>query len=151
MAALALEKFAREAEFFSIGTNDLVQYVCAADRNQSEVSAWYKGHNPGVLHLLKHIADTAGDHGWPLTVCGEMAGDPFYTMFLVGIGVRDLSMSASQVPLVKKIIRSINTRGAEQLARRALQYNTTSQIKYLFHDTVEQILGQDLSPWSKDG
>jgi phosphoenolpyruvate-protein phosphotransferase len=149
-AAFAIEKFAREADFFSIGTNDLVQYVCAADRNQAEVQAWYKGYNPGVLALLKHIADAAGEHGVPFTVCGEMAGDPFYTMFLIGIGCRDLSMSPAQVPLVKKIIRSVNTRGAEGLARRALQYSAASQIRHLFQDTVEQILGQDLRPWVRD-
>ena len=149
-AAFAIEKFAREADFFSVGTNDLVQYVCAADRNQSEVSAWYKGYNPGVLALLKHVSEAAREHQVPLTICGEMAGDPFYTMFLIGIGVRDLSMSPSQVPLVKKIVRSVNTRGAEGLARRALQYSAASQIRHLFQDTVEQILGQDLRPWVRD-
>lgn len=148
-AALSLDKYAREVQFFSVGTNDLVQYVCAADRNQTDVNQWYKGYNPGVLQLLKQVVDTASAHNRPLTLCGEMAGDPFYTMFLVGIGVKTLSMSGPQMPLVKKIVRSINLSGARRLVDRALQYSATSQIRHLFQDTVEQILGRDLSVWMK--
>jgi len=150
-AAFSLDKFVREVQFFSVGTNDLVQYVCAADRNLAEVAPWYKGYNPGVLRLLKDIVDTARAHNRPLTICGEMAGDPFYTMFLVGIGVNDLSMSAPQIPLVKKIIRSINMSGACRLMERALQYSSGGQISHLFQDTVEQILGRDLSAWTRRG
>lgn len=148
-AALSMDKLAREVQFFSVGTNDLVQYVCAADRNQADVSPWYKGYNPGVLQLLKHVVETARDFNRPLTVCGEMAGDPFYTMFLVGIGCEHLSMSAPQMPLVKKIVRSINLSGAQRLVERALQYSSTGQIRHLFQDTVEQILGRDLTAWTK--
>jgi phosphoenolpyruvate-protein phosphotransferase len=148
-AALSLDKFAREVSFFSVGTNDLVQYVCAADRNQTDVQHWYKGYNPGVLRLLKDVVETAKAYQRPLTICGEMAGDPFYTMFLVGIGVERLSMSAPQAPLVKKIIRSINLAGAQRLVERAMQYSSTGQIRHLFQDTVEQILGRDLTAWTK--
>ena len=147
-AAISLERFVREVDFFSVGTNDLVQYVCAADRNQQEVSSWYKGYNPGVLRLLKDVVEVARANNKPLSICGEMAGDPFYTMFLVGIGVEQLSMSAPSVPLVKKIIRSINTSGAKRLVERSMQYSSTSQIRHLFQSTVEQILGRDLKAWS---
>lgn len=148
-AALSIEKFVREVDFFSVGTNDLVQYVCAADRNNPDVSPWYKGYNPGVLVMLRDLVERVDGHNRSLTVCGEMAGDPFYTMFLIGIGVRRLSMSAPQAPLVKKIVRSINLSGAKRLAERALQYSSTSQIRQLFEDTVQQILGRDLSVWTK--
>ncbi len=141
-AALSLDKFVREVEFFSIGTNDLTQYVCAADRNQREVSSWYNGHNPGMLHLLKNIVDVAQKHNRDLTICGEMAGDPIYTMFLLGIGVRNLSMSAPQIPVVKKIIRSIDMQGAQSLAERALQLPTTERVGDLFKRTVQQLLGR---------
>jgi len=149
-AALSLDKFAREVQFFSVGTNDLTQYVCAADRNHADVAPWYKAHNPGMLFLLKHIVDTCETTGSELTVCGEMAGDPFYTMFLLGLGVTRFSMPAPQVPLVKKIIRSVNLTGARNLANRALQYTSTIQIRELFAHTVEQILGRDLGTWRKD-
>src|SRR4029079_18352258 len=138
-AALSLDKYVREVSFFSVGTNDLTQYVCAADRNHPDVAPWYKGHNPGMLQILKIIVDTAKANNSDLTVCGEMAGDPFYTMFLLGIGVTKLSMSAPQVPLVKKIIRSVNLTGARNLARRALQLASTGQIRDLFAQTPAQI------------
>jgi phosphoenolpyruvate-protein kinase (PTS system EI component) len=150
-AALALDKFVREVQFFSVGSNDLTQYVCAADRNHPEVAPWYKAHNPGMLALLKIIVDTCKANGdADLTVCGEMAGDPFYTMFLLGLGVTKFSMAAPQVPLVKKIIRSVNMTGARNLSLRALQMTSTIQIRELFSHTVEQILGRDLGGWRKD-
>ncbi|NRA40396.1 MAG: phosphoenolpyruvate--protein phosphotransferase [Planctomycetes bacterium] len=142
--ALSLDKFVREVEFFSIGTNDLTQYTCAADRNQKEVAQWYNSHNPGMLSLLKQIVDVANHYDREVTVCGEMAGEPMYTMFLLGIGVRELSMSAPQIPLVKKIIRSVDIAGAKNLADRALQLPTTERVGDLFNRTVEQILGRDI-------
>ena len=148
-AALSLDKYVREVSFFSVGTNDLTQYVCAADRNHPDVAPWFKGHNPGMLYLLKHIVDTAHTHNADLTICGEMAGDPFYTLFLIGIGATKLSMPASQVPLVKKIIRSVNLTGAQNLARRALQLTSTGQIRESFATSVEQILGRDLGGWRR--
>jgi phosphoenolpyruvate-protein phosphotransferase len=148
-AALSMDAFAREVQFFSVGTNDLVQYTCAADRNLPEVAPWYKGYNPGVLRLLKQITEAADRHDRKLTICGEMAGDPFYTMYLVGIGVKNFSMSAPQIPLVKKIVRSIHIGGAERLVERALQLSSTGQIRELFQTTVEQILGRDLTAWTK--
>lgn len=148
-AALSLDKYVRDAAFFSVGTNDLTQYVCAADRNNADVAPWYKSHNPGMLALMKLIVDTMKTHNGDLTICGEMAGDPFYTMFLLGLGVTKLSMPAPQVPLVKKIIRSVNLSGATNLANRALQTTSTSQIRELFATTVQQILGRDLGGWTR--
>jgi len=148
-AAYSIDKFVREVSFFSVGTNDLVQYLCAADRNHPDVAPWYKGYNPGVLQCLCQVVERAHAHNREITICGEMAGDPFYTMFLVGLGVDGLSMASPQIPLVKKIIRSINLPGAKRLVERAMQYTSTSQIRHLFQDTVEQILGRDLSAWTK--
>ena len=148
-AALSMDKYMRDVSFFSVGTNDLTQYVCAADRNHADVAPWYKGHNPGMLAILKIIVDCAKAHNSDLTICGEMAGDPFYTMFLLGLGVTKLSMPAPQVPLVKKIIRSVNLSGAQNLTNRALQFTSSSQIRELFATTVQQILGRDLGGWSR--
>ena len=148
-AALSLDKYVREVSFFSVGTNDLTQYVCAADRNHPDVAPWYKGHNPGMLQILKLIVDTAATHKADLTVCGEMAGDPFYTLFLLGIGVTKLSMPAPQVPLVKKIIRSVHMSGAQNLAKRALMLTSTGQIRESFATSVEQILGRNLGGWRR--
>ncbi len=148
-AAMSIAKYVREAQFFSVGTNDLIQYTCAADRDQVEVSHWYKGYNPGMLALLKHTVEEAKANNRPMSICGEMAGDPFYTMFLVGIGVESLSMAPPQIPLVKKIIRSINTAGAQRLVDRAMQLGSMSQISELFQTTVERILGRDIGVWTR--
>ena len=148
-AALSMDKYMRDVSFFSVGTNDLTQYICAADRNHADVAPWYKGHNPGMLAILKIIVDCARAHNSDLTICGEMAGDPFYTMFLLGLGVTKLSMPAPQVPLVKKIIRSVHLAGAQKLTARSLQFTSTSQIRELFATTVQQILGRDLGGWSR--
>jgi phosphotransferase system enzyme I (PtsI) len=150
-AALSLDKYVRDVSFFSVGTNDLTQYVCAADRNHADVAPWYKSHNPGMLALMKIIVDVSKAHNFDLTICGEMAGDPFYTMFLLGLGCTKLSMPAPQVPLVKKIIRSVNLGGAQNLTRRALQLTSTGQIRELFATTVQQILGRDLGGWTRTG
>jgi phosphoenolpyruvate-protein phosphotransferase len=148
-AALSLEKYVRDVQFFSVGTNDLVQYLCAADRNLPEVSPWYKAYNPGVLNVLRQVAEVARAHDKPLSICGEMAGDPFYTMFLVGIGVTELSMSPPQIPLVKKIIRLIDLPGARRLVDTSMQLSSTGQIREIFHSTVESLLGRDLHGWTR--
>lgn len=148
-AALSLDKYVRDVSFFSVGTNDLTQYVCAADRNHADVAPWFKGHNPGMLQLLKIIVDNSRAHNCDLTICGEMAGDPFYTMFLLGLGVTKLSMAAPQIPLVKKIIRSVNLGGAQNLAAKAFQMTSTSQIRELFSTAVQQILGRDVGSWTR--
>ncbi len=146
-AAMSLTKFIREAQFFSVGTNDLTQYMCAADRNHKDVASWYAGYNPGVLALLKEIVDAANSAKRPVTICGEMAGSPLYTMFLLGIGVRQLSMSAPSIPLVKRMIRSVSIKGAERLANKALTLPTTTQVRDLFTKTVEKTLGRDIASW----
>lgn len=148
-AALSLDKYVRDVSFFSVGTNDLTQYVCAADRNLADVAPWYKAHNPGMLQLMKIIVDNAKAHNCDLTICGEMAGDPFYTMFLLGLGVNKLSMAAPQIPMVKKIIRSVNVVGARNLAAKAFLMTSTSQIRELFAAAVQQILGRDVGSWSR--
>jgi len=148
VVAYNLAKFAREVQFFSVGTNDLVQYLCAADRNDPDLAPWYKGYNPGVLHALEHIIGTCGVLNRDVSVCGEMAGDPLYTMFLLGIGVTELSMSLPQVPLIKKIIRSVDLKDAQKMAQRALSLATGTQVRELFKTSVEQILGKELTYWT---
>lgn len=147
-AALSLSQYAREVEFVSVGTNDLVQYVCAAARDQSDVEPWYRGYNPGVLRLLQKVVADADEGGIDLTICGEMAGDPLYTMFLLGIGCRKLSMAAPAAPLVKRIVRSVDLEGARRLVQRSLQLSSTAQIRQLFQGSIEQIVGRDLHAWS---
>ncbi len=147
-AAYHLDRFAREVQFFSVGTNDLVQYLCAADRNNPDMSPWYRGYNPGVLRFLNFVIQTAKQLNRPLSLCGEMAGDPLYTLFLVGCGVNDLSMSNPQVPLIKKIIRGTSVENACRIQQRALEMTTCRQIHDLFVRETEKILGTDIAYWT---
>ncbi len=101
-AALALNVFAKKLDFLSIGTNDLIQYTLAIDRTDEEVAHLYDPLHPAVLHLLSHVISTANKFGVPVSVCGEMAGELAYTRLFLGMGLRQFSMSSSQVPAIKQ-------------------------------------------------
>jgi phosphoenolpyruvate-protein phosphotransferase (PTS system enzyme I) len=105
-AAILADQLAKEVDFFSIGTNDLVQYTLAVDRNNDLVNHIYKPLNPAVLRLIQKIVQVAKETGKPVTLCGEMAGTPAYIPLLVGIGLTDLSMNPSSLLEAKKIIRN---------------------------------------------
>lgn len=146
-AAMSLESFAKEVDFFSVGTNDLTQYLCAADRNHPDVAPWYRGFHPGVLQFLDDLLQRAKRSGKPLTVCGEMAGDPLYTMFLIGIGVQELSMSSPHIPLIKKIIRSTDRTEARLLVERVSRLSSGAQVRELLKSSVETLVSHDLGYW----
>ncbi len=103
-AALALERMGRHLDFFSVGTNDLIQYALAADRVDENVAHLYDPQHPGVIHLLSHVFETAGRIGLPVSVCGEMAGDRRYTRLLLAMGLREFSMQPRSLLEVKKVI-----------------------------------------------
>jgi phosphotransferase system enzyme I (PtsI) len=139
-AVMVLDALAGYSDFFSIGTNDLIQYTIAVDRGNERVSYLYNGLHPAVLRLIKTTIDCGKRHSRPVEMCGEMAGNPFNTVLLVGMGLRCFSMSASFIPEVKKVIRSISTVEAEALARKALSLNQIDQIEKLIKDFLVQRL-----------
>ncbi|MBW1645046.1 MAG: phosphoenolpyruvate--protein phosphotransferase, partial [Deltaproteobacteria bacterium] len=104
-AAVVAELLAREVDYFSIGTNDLIQYTLAVDRINEHVSCFYEPLHPAILRLLRHTVEAAHGNGIPVTVCGEMAGEPMYALVLLGLGLDQLSMNPLSVPYIKKIIR----------------------------------------------
>jgi phosphotransferase system enzyme I (PtsI) len=105
-AALALNIFAKKMDFLSIGTNDLIQYTLAIDRTDEEVAHLYDPLHPAVLHLISHVISSANRLGVPVSVCGEMAGEPIYTRLLLGLGLREFSMISAQVPSIKQRVLS---------------------------------------------
>lgn len=119
-AALTADLLARHADFFSLGTNDLIQYACAADRENADVAHLRDPLQPAVLRLLKQTIDAAAQTGTPLSICGDMAGDPRLTWLLLGLGIRDLSMEPHAIPIVKAIVRRSSMADAEALAIKAL-------------------------------
>jgi len=127
-AVLVAEQLAKEVDYLSIGTNDLIQYTLACDRNNQRVRKWYDPHHPAVLRSIKKVADAAAQEGKPATVCGEMAGDPVSAVLLMGLGVRSFSLSAPAIPRVKEAIRSITLREAERIAGDVLAMDSSQAI-----------------------
>jgi phosphocarrier protein FPr len=118
--AVAADRFAREVDFFSIGTNDLTQYAMAADRGDAQLAPLLAGPQPAVLRLAASTVAGARVHERWVGVCGELAGDPAAAILLAGLGVAELSMAAPLVPAVKETLRAISLAEARDVARRAL-------------------------------
>lgn len=134
--AITIDLFVNEVDFFSIGTNDLVQYTMAVDRNNEKVSSLYEPLNPAVLRLIQQVVDVGRKANKEVSLCGEMAGEPLTTVLLVGMGLNVLSTGPSIFPEVKKRIRSVTMAEAREIARKALQFSTASEVrKYLEVET----------------
>ncbi len=135
-AAVISESLAKYVDFFSIGTNDLIQYTLAVDRGNEKISHLFDPYHPGVLRLIKITADAAKKNKIHIAMCGEMAGVPYFTPFLIGIGIEELSMIASSIPEVKKIIRNFTIKEASKIARKVLQMEEAEQIKKYLRDII---------------
>lgn len=127
-AAISADRLAREVDFFSIGTNDLIQYAIAVDRVNERIAHLYEPTHPAVLRLLKMVADAAHSHGIWAGVCGEMAGDLALVPLLLGLGMDELSVSASLVPRVKRAVQSLALSDCQRLVAELLELDTSSAI-----------------------
>ncbi|MDD2401156.1 MAG: phosphoenolpyruvate--protein phosphotransferase [Clostridia bacterium] len=130
-AAVIADILAKEVDFFSIGTNDLIQYSLAVDRMNEHISYLYEPLHPAVLRLIKNVIDASHEAGKWTGMCGEMAGDLAATPILLGMGLDEFSMSAVSIPRVKKIIRSMTYEDAQEVARKALGMDKPEEIKEL--------------------
>ena len=128
-AALIARQLAAEVDFFSLGTNDLVQYVLAADREDETIAPYYQPLHPAVLRLVGSVADVARETGRPLTICGDIAGNPLYTELLLGLGLRALSVASGEILVVKNRIRKTSLEEARLFAERALALGSASEIE----------------------
>jgi phosphotransferase system enzyme I (PtsI) len=138
-AAMIASKLARYADFFSIGTNDLVQYTLAVDRGNARLAPLYNPFHPSVLKLLKHTADAGRDAGIEVSVCGEMASNPLAVFLLIGLGIQALSVGTASLPEIKKVIRSVPSQEARVSAVAALDAATAPE--------VVEILTKGISNW----
>ncbi len=139
-AALMAETFAREAAFFSIGTNDLVQYTLAVDRTNERVAALYNPGHPAVIQLIRHVVRAAKHRGIPVSCCGESAGDLGYAMLLIGLGLRTLSVTAASIPALKRLIRSVTVAQCEQLAEKVSSLDSDVAVAAFLRDQARKIL-----------
>ena len=135
-AALIADLLAEETDFLSIGTNDLIQYALAADRENEHVGYLYHPLHPAIMRALKQIVGGAARHGREVAMCGDMAGDPLLALVLMGLGLRNLSMAPRQIPLVKSIIRASTIVEAERLANAALTLRTESEVEDLVYNAM---------------
>ena len=127
-AAVISPILAKYVEFFSIGTNDLCQYTLAVDRMNEAIGSLYQPLHPGVIRLIKHVIDASHEHGKFTGMCGELASDPVATMILLGLGLDEFSMTASSIPLIKNILRSVSKAECEEVANKALTMDTAEEI-----------------------
>ncbi|OIR18677.1 phosphoenolpyruvate-protein phosphotransferase [mine drainage metagenome] len=127
-AAMTADIIARQCDFFSIGTNDLIQYMIAIDRVNNRIAHLYEPTHPAVVRMLKRIVDEGHRAKIPVAVCGEMAGDPVFVPLLLGLGVDELSMTPPLIPAVKYLVRSMTMQDAKALAEKALEMDSAKEI-----------------------
>jgi phosphotransferase system enzyme I (PtsI) len=139
-AALMADLMAREVDFFSIGTNDLVQYTLAADRTNEQVASLYSPSDPAVLRLIQRVLDAGRQGKITVNVCGEMSGDPIYTLLLLGMGLRQLSATPHHIPEVKKVVRSITVGEAEQVAREVSRLETARDVTSYLREQTRRLV-----------
>ncbi|MDE1547958.1 phosphoenolpyruvate--protein phosphotransferase [Jeotgalibaca caeni] len=140
-AAVLAHQFAKEVDFFSVGTNDLIQYTMAADRMSQQVSYLYQPYNPSILTLLKHVIDSAHAQGKWVGMCGEMAGDQMAVPLLLGLGLDEFSMSASSILQTRSLLAKLDTNEMKELADKAINECTTveevMELVTTFKETLE--------------
>jgi phosphotransferase system enzyme I (PtsI) len=128
-AVMMADALAKEVDFFSIGTNDLIQYALAIDRVNDRVAYLYEPLHPAILRLVKHVVEAGHNAGIKVAMCGEMAGDPAYTIILLGLGLDELSMTPLAIPRIKKIIRGVTLKESKELVDRVMTFSMASEIE----------------------
>ncbi|MDZ4163651.1 MAG: phosphoenolpyruvate--protein phosphotransferase [Smithellaceae bacterium] len=137
-AVVMARDLAKEADFFSIGTNDLIQYLLAVDRVNEKVTYLYEPLHPAILRLLKQVVEAGHEAGIPVSICGEMAGEPLYTVILLGMELDELSMNPLAIPRIKKIIRRTSLGESKALLNEVLNYSSVAEIR----KRVESFMGE---------
>jgi phosphotransferase system enzyme I (PtsI) len=139
-AVITADLMAGEVDFFSIGTNDLIQYALAIDRGNKQVAHLYQPLDPAILRMIKHVADVSKENGIKVFMCGEMAGTPHHIPILLGMGIDELSMNPQSIPVVKSIIRSIRLEDTRTFLKKVLEQKTARKVFELVRDTFGDTL-----------
>jgi phosphotransferase system enzyme I (PtsI) len=139
-AALMAPEFAKEVAFFSIGTNDLIQYTLAADRSDPAVARYYNSADPAILRTIKMVADAAAKAKISVTICGQMCSDPRFVPLFIGLGVERLSLTPQAIPEIKDLIRHLSTRKAWEIAVRASEMDLAREIDQFLLGEVKKLL-----------
>lgn len=145
-AVMVAGKLAREVDFFSLGTNDLIQYLLAVDRSNEEVAGWFRSLHPAVLGSIHLTLEAAAAASIPVNVCGEMAATPAYAFILVGLGARDLSMTASSIPRVRRMLGGIESERAREIAAECLECASADDVEELVRVRLGSLYPQLFPP-----
>ena len=149
-AALMARAFSSEVSFFSIGTNDLIQYTLAVDRGNERVANLYTGASPAVIQLIKNVIRAARRRDVDVSLCGEVAGEPLYTMLLLGLGLRTLSLVPNQIPVIKAVVRSVTIEHCERIARKVGTFDSERQVLNYLRDELRKIDPGSPGGWTAD-
>jgi phosphotransferase system enzyme I (PtsI) len=138
-AVMVADLLAKESDFLSVGTNDLIQYALAIDRVNEHVSYLYHPLHPAILRMVRYVVDAGHAAGVRVGMCGEMAGEPMFALVLLGLGLDELSMNSTAIPVVKSVLRGATLEQAKELAERALSMATAQEIEA----HVQEVMGKN--------
>jgi len=139
-AVIMIDQFAHEVDFFSIGTNDLIQYTLAVDRSNKDVSVLFNSEDPSVLRMIQKTIEAANRENIPVCLCGQMSSNSLYTMLLLGLGLRSFSCSPSVLPEIKKVCRSVDLPLCQEVTRQALQMDCARDIRSLLRERLRTVV-----------
>lgn len=139
-AVMMIDRFLEQVEFISIGTNDLIQYTLAVDRGNRDVAMLYNPGDPAVLRLIDAAISAANGAGKSVNVCGQMSSNPLYTMLLIGLGLRKMSVTPSAIPEVKKVCRSVTVPQCQQLAERVMALDTARDVSNHVREELKKVV-----------
>ncbi|MCG8451390.1 MAG: phosphoenolpyruvate--protein phosphotransferase [Pirellulales bacterium] len=138
-AIMMMDRFVEEVDFFSIGTNDLIQYCLAVDRSNKDVASLYTAADPAVIRMIQMAVQTAVKHHVPISMCGQMSGNPMYTMLLLGLGLRNLSVTPAAVPEIKRVCRSVTIDQCERVAKKISKLESARAIKAYLKEELTKV------------
>jgi phosphotransferase system enzyme I (PtsI) len=143
-AVTMADVLAKHVDFFSIGTNDLIQYALASDRINEHVAHMFQPFHPAILRMIRQVVLAAGEAGIPVALCGEMAGDPRCIPVLLGLGLNDLSMNAQSIPLAKAIIRGISIKEARLDFQKVISLGTATEVHKYIHQRIKAVFPETI-------
>ena len=149
-AVLMMESLATEADFFCVGTNDLIQYLMAVDRSNTQVAYLYQPLHPCVLTYLAHIAKIAAKIQKPVSICGEISTNPFFAVLLLGMGFTQLSMNPLSIPVIRRVLEETTLKDAQKIARKALTMVTAKDVYDYLVPVVSRMISFDLNSWLRE-
>ena len=140
-AVMVADSLARRVQFFSLGTNDLIQYLLAVDRTDDRVSNRYQPLHPAVLKLLRHVRRAATHHGIPVSLCGEMASDPLLLRVLIGCGLTEFSMTPGALPIARRVVQETSAADMTKIAAHVRRLATVDDIERFLQETFAPAAG----------